>query len=211
MSCQSYRIAFVEDQSISRKLQDIKKGPPTGGPRFVAETAYSFGVGSILQLGRDRFELGAQLGAERAGAGDECERDEGGDQAILDGGCAGFVLAETLDKVGHLHVPLPSVTLLCRFSSRTVASSCERAISVALSRLVNKAWRGTVLNKNRTDSIPPEMTPDTVFRRARKQRQCQAAIRLGWPPVPTGKRRCLPEYRAGDGRHGPARPAREGH
>src|SRR5690606_18362911 len=140
-----------------------------GRPSLVAETAYSFGVRRFLQLARDLAERVAQLGAERGGAGDDCERDEGGDQAILDGGCAGFVLAETLDKVGHLHVPLPSVTLLCRFSSRTVASYFERAISVAVSRLVNKAWRGTVLNKNRTDSIPPEMTPDTVFRRARSE------------------------------------------
>src|SRR5690606_21576998 len=50
MSCQSYRIAFVEDQSISRKLQDIKKGPPTGGPRLSPRRLIHLGFGVFSSL-----------------------------------------------------------------------------------------------------------------------------------------------------------------
>ena len=43
----------------------------------------------------DHLEFGVDRIAERAGAGDDGECDQGGDQAILDGGRAGFVADET--------------------------------------------------------------------------------------------------------------------
>ena len=47
-----------------------------------------------LQRGADRSEIGLQLGADALNRRDDRERDARGDEAILDGGCAGLVSQE---------------------------------------------------------------------------------------------------------------------
>ena len=53
------------------------------------------------ELGRQAVEHGIQLGAKRAGAGDDGDRDERGNEAVLNSCRAGFVLGEAIHKVQH--------------------------------------------------------------------------------------------------------------
>ena len=57
------------------------------------------------QCGCDRVERAGQVGAHRGDGGDDDDRDERGDQAVFDGGGAGFVLSETRDELGHGEFP----------------------------------------------------------------------------------------------------------
>src|SRR4051794_18280284 len=95
--------------------QDIEKGPPRGSPfpvRNLDTQQYSGSGAAGVQGGSDRGELGVDCIAERAGAGDDGERDESGDQTIFDSGRAGFVLHKTCKKVRHSRAPTPRVTAL---------------------------------------------------------------------------------------------------
>jgi hypothetical protein len=50
----------------------------------------------------DTAEGRIQVGANKLHSGDDCERDAGGNQAVLDSGCAGLVIHETRNKILHL-------------------------------------------------------------------------------------------------------------
>eukprot|EP01035_Chromulina_nebulosa_P021604 gene21605-27964_t len=56
----------------------------------------------LLQAGVDGFELGRQAGADVRPDGDADHRDQGRDQAVLDGGGAGLILGEASENVGHV-------------------------------------------------------------------------------------------------------------
>ena len=61
----------------------------------------------LFQIGRDELELGIEGGADTVDGNDDHDRNTGGDQAVFDGGRAGFILHETRNKVLHrvkLHV-----------------------------------------------------------------------------------------------------------
>src|SRR6266478_5533546 len=61
----------------------------------------------LFQLGRDEPELRIEGGADTVDGNDDHDRNTGGDQAVFDGGRAGFILHETRNKVLHrikLHV-----------------------------------------------------------------------------------------------------------
>ncbi|VVT30329.1 hypothetical protein HOE425_333443 [Hoeflea sp. EC-HK425] len=72
----------------------------------------------VVQLAGQGVELVVQGVAQRGGAGDECDRDKGGDEAVLDCSGAGFVFDETIEKI--LHGFVPSST--CVFSTPPAAS-----------------------------------------------------------------------------------------
>ena len=55
----------------------------------------------LLERSADRAELGVQLAAEAVDHSDDRERDAGGDQAVFDGGGAGFILHETRNQILH--------------------------------------------------------------------------------------------------------------
>ena len=59
------------------------------------------------ELGRDTVEHAVQLGAESAGAQDDGDADQGGDEAVLDGRRAGLVLGKAVHK--GLHDGTPTV------------------------------------------------------------------------------------------------------
>src|SRR6185503_8772747 len=59
----------------------------------------------LLEAGRDRAELGVQRAAEVVDDGDDRERDAGSDQAVFNGGGAGFILHETRNEVLHRLLP----------------------------------------------------------------------------------------------------------
>ena len=55
----------------------------------------------LLQRRVERRELGVERAAETVHDGDDGQRDAGGDQAVFDGGGAGFILRETRNQVLH--------------------------------------------------------------------------------------------------------------
>src|SRR5829696_6482248 len=84
-----------------------------GGPGVTPEPPSQDG---LLQLVRNRRERAGQLRAERRHGADGGDRDERGDEAILDGGGARLVVGETVEKALHvssfdLVASLPSVDL----------------------------------------------------------------------------------------------------
>src|SRR6266702_4354818 len=88
----------------------IKKGPQRCSPfpeRILNTQQYGRSAAAGVQRGTDRGELGVDCIAESAGAGDDGERDESGDQTIFNSGRAGFVLHETCKKVRHSRAPTP--------------------------------------------------------------------------------------------------------
>ena len=58
----------------------------------------------LLQVGRDVGESGRQAGAHRRHARDDHNRDQRGDQAILNGRRAAFVIPEILEIHNQPHV-----------------------------------------------------------------------------------------------------------
>jgi hypothetical protein len=55
----------------------------------------------LFQLRRDRRELGVQLGPKSIYDRDDCERNASGDDAVFDGGCAGFVSQKRVSATPH--------------------------------------------------------------------------------------------------------------
>src|SRR6478736_5140992 len=72
----------------------------------------------LLEAGRDRTELGVQRAAEVVDDGDDRQRDAGSDQAVFNGGGAGFVLHETRNEVLHRLLPKSTRGLQMVWSSR---------------------------------------------------------------------------------------------
>ena len=87
------RNACLSDAARENQSPHINQSPKASGVLR--------GLGGRRQLGRDGREGRAQLGAESAQSADEDDSDESGDQAIFNGGGAGFVLQEARDKLGH--------------------------------------------------------------------------------------------------------------
>ena len=54
---------------------------------------------SLVQLARQGVEGRRQIGADGGNTGDDDDGDEGGNQAILDGGGARFIANETRDEI----------------------------------------------------------------------------------------------------------------
>jgi hypothetical protein len=59
-------------------------------------------VSRLLQRGVDGAELGAQTATDAVDRTDDSQRDTGCDQAIFNGGGAGFVIQKTRKKFGHM-------------------------------------------------------------------------------------------------------------
>jgi hypothetical protein len=59
----------------------------------------------LLEAGRDRRELGVESGAEAVYNCDDRERNAGGDQAVFNGGGAGFVGQELFENTLQLCLP----------------------------------------------------------------------------------------------------------
>ena len=55
----------------------------------------------LLQCGRQRLQFRDEIGAQRKNHFDNRERDARCDQAVFDGGGAGFILRETRNQVLH--------------------------------------------------------------------------------------------------------------
>jgi len=60
---------------------------------------------SVLQPGRDGGERSTQIRADELDRTNDCDGDQGGDQAVLDGGGAGFVVGEAGKQVLHNIAP----------------------------------------------------------------------------------------------------------
>ena len=58
-------------------------------------------ISGLFQLRRDRRELGVQPGPKSIYDRDDYERNAGGDDAVFDGGCAGFVFQKRVDSTPH--------------------------------------------------------------------------------------------------------------
>jgi hypothetical protein len=59
--------------------------------------------GSLFQRSADRGEIGAELTAHTVNSCDDRNRDTGGDQAVFNGGCAGFVGNKVLKNTLQLY------------------------------------------------------------------------------------------------------------
>src|SRR5690348_5405769 len=81
-----------------------RKGKPGTGSRASAQTTLRPPV--LLEGGVDRGKGRDEAATDRLPDGDADDRDEAGDQAILDGGGAGLVLGEALNKSLHVSSPL---------------------------------------------------------------------------------------------------------
>jgi hypothetical protein len=57
---------------------------------------------------RDRVELRGEFRADERDCGDDHDRNQAGDEAVLDGGNAGFIVRETKEEVFHGSDPGPS-------------------------------------------------------------------------------------------------------
>src|SRR5215207_11715851 len=90
----------------------------------------------LLQLVRDPREGGVELAAERGYGADRGDGDEGRDEAILDGGRAGLVLDETLEK--GLHGQPPGDVIGCR-PSRSTGTAAPYARKVAIGLIPTSA------------------------------------------------------------------------
>src|SRR5215203_1511278 len=98
---------------IGRPAEKRSGNSSGGGPGVKPEPPSQDG---LLQLVRNRRERAGQLRAERRHGADGGDRDERGDEAILDGGGARLVVGETVEKALHvssfdLVASLPSVDL----------------------------------------------------------------------------------------------------
>src|SRR5262249_52953024 len=60
----------------------------------------------LFQRGGDIGEGGRQIGADGGDAGNDDNRDQSSDQAILDGGGTGFILAEAEQNLAHDGYPI---------------------------------------------------------------------------------------------------------
>jgi hypothetical protein len=56
----------------------------------------------LLQRSVDGVELAAQVGTDAVDGRDNSQRNTGCNQAVFNGGCAGFVIQETRKKFGHI-------------------------------------------------------------------------------------------------------------
>jgi len=63
----------------------------------------------LLERGIDRVEVAAQLAAEAIHGRDNRQRDTGRDQAVLNGGCAGFIGHELCENVLQAYLLLGCV------------------------------------------------------------------------------------------------------
>src|SRR5689334_17523033 len=70
-------------------------GPYAPNPSLAAR------AGGVADLGADLVERAREAAAHGAQGADEHHRDEGGDEAVLDGGRTGFVLQEARQELGH--------------------------------------------------------------------------------------------------------------
>ena len=82
----------------SREPSRNKKRPPWRGQAVFSIQPNGELVDGVV----DRREHVVQVGADRGDDGDDGDADEAGDQAVLDGGCAGLTLHETRNQVLHL-------------------------------------------------------------------------------------------------------------
>jgi hypothetical protein len=84
---------------LDGKLRPKKKG-------FGCAEAFDYRSDELCLLergmGGDGGELCTNLAAERSGATDDGESDQAGNQRVLDGRGAGFVLKETSNEVLHV-------------------------------------------------------------------------------------------------------------
>src|ERR1700736_6435628 len=78
---------------------ETTKAPGSPGPLMVGR------YGRLLKRGVDRAELGAQTATDAVDCTDDRERNAGCNQAVFNGGRAGFILHETRDKVLHKLAP----------------------------------------------------------------------------------------------------------
>src|SRR5436190_8460566 len=74
---------------------------------------------TLLDRVADVVERGADVGAQRAGAADDGNRDQRGDQPVLDGGGAGLIIPELLQ-----HEFTPSLFQAPCDAVRGVCASC---------------------------------------------------------------------------------------
>ena len=73
-----------------------EKAPAIAGASAVVPTTER-----LLERGLDAGEGRVQLRAEALDDGDDCNRDAGGDEAVLDGGRARLVLKKARNEVRH--------------------------------------------------------------------------------------------------------------
>ena len=96
-----------------RALRQTKLGHEAGGSegrRFLEATT----TVNLVQRSIDRSELGIELGAEPVHDGDDGKRNAGCDQAILDGGRAGFVSKKSADGFHRTSIDLKRKGVLNR-------------------------------------------------------------------------------------------------
>lgn len=94
-------------------------------PRQGRGSSKFLGRPALLEAGRDGGELGVQRAAEIVDDGDNRQRDAGGDQAVFNGGGAGFILHETRNEVLHGVLQMGTRGLQLIWSSR-LPSAADR-------------------------------------------------------------------------------------
>ena len=92
----------------SRRWVEIVGGSSAG------TQATSLGLLCLLKRRVDSPELGAQIATDAVDCTDDRERNTGSNQAVFNGGSAGFVVQETRKKFGHLSAPFEEGSKLTR-------------------------------------------------------------------------------------------------
>ena len=82
-----------------------RRAPAAAGALYRSVDAH------LLQLGRNRVELGVQLGAEAVDDGDDRDRDAGGDKAVFDRGGAELSFTK---RTNRFFIRLPRLHFTCR-------------------------------------------------------------------------------------------------
>src|SRR5437762_744970 len=86
----------------TNRPERIQIESPAARPGASVSTRQS-GRAALFHRGLDAGEGGVQLRAETRDHGDDRNRDAGGNQAVLDGGCTRLVLHETRKQLLHGH------------------------------------------------------------------------------------------------------------
>jgi hypothetical protein len=102
------------------------------------------GLGGLFgrsDLARDIHELVVDRGAESAGASDDRNSDQSGDQAVFNGSCARLIFYKTRYKLGHLGTPIPffyskPANFICCVDR--ICPNYPAAIAIRLTNMINE-------------------------------------------------------------------------
>src|SRR3989344_8706861 len=118
----SFRPPYAFQQMNGALQRSLKRKKPPASPPGAFIPRWRALGGRAGQGGLDALEGRLQRVADQGQHAHDGDRDQGGDQAILDGGGAGFVLQETGHELRHWALSLDLASRLCGGLKRVACS-----------------------------------------------------------------------------------------